>query len=57
MQHAAREATKKASISNSLAEDRTSDQNDIEASHEADGEKQHRAIQHLTHGSHLKKYG
>ena len=41
-------------ISNSLAEDRTSDQGDIEASHEADGEEQHRAIQHLTL---LKKYG
>jgi len=41
-------------ISNSLAEDRTSDQDDIEASHEADGEEQHRTIQHLTH---LKKYG
>ena len=57
MQHAASEATKNTSISNSLAEDRTSDQGDIEASHEADGEEQHRTIHNLTHGSLLKKYG
>jgi hypothetical protein len=57
MQHAASETTKNTSISNSLAEDGSSHHNDIEASHEADGEEQHRAIQNLTHGSLLKKYG